>query len=88
MRNAALCIVVVEEWVDVEIMFVTSHIGQWRGTERIFRAAPDEEITVAVCHIIHIDTHVDIFVLFRRHVVSHIAAEAHAVVESLFAKPL
>ena len=88
MRDTLIGIVVVPERIDIEIMLLTTHIRQRRRQNWLFRAAPDEEITILVRYVIHVRTHRHIFAGIHRLVVSQISAQTNTVVETLLTETL
>ena len=85
MRDAALRVVVVQEGVDVEVMLFSSHVAQRRGTDRLLRAAPDEEVAILVGYVVHVRSYVQVLAVLHRSVIRQVATQAYAVVEALLA---
>ena len=88
MRDTFVCVIVVPERIDIEIMLLTTHIGQRRRMNRILRAAPDEEIAILVRYVIHVRTHRHVFACLHRLMVRQVTSQTHTVVETLLTESL
>ena len=88
MRDTFVCVVVVPERINIEIMLLTAHIRQRRRQYRLLRAAPDEEIAVLVSNVIHICSHRHIFACLHRLMVCQVTTQTHTVVETLLTESL
>ena len=51
--------------------------------DRILRAAPDEEITIAVSYIIDVKAHIQVLIVLHRRMPRQVSAHTHAVIETL-----